>query len=148
MSKRLSDFNTSGYRPSIVDSASRLHSDLDFSLISVGSPGFKRLFPLTDLDAIKNSMKNLILTNVYDRPFQPGLGSNVTNLLFENAEPLTQHRIATEIKRVIEKHEPRISNLQVEVSDLSENNAYDISVLYSFEGRSGQTGRFILKRLR
>lgn len=142
-----SDYNKSGYKPSISDNE-ELHSDLDINLQGVGVSGFKKLFPLTDVDAIKSSVKNLVLTNVYDRPFQPELSSNLTALLFENAGPVTQMRIKYEIERVIKQHEPRVKDVAVSVNDDHERNAYSVTIQFSFaDGTSGE-GTFVLKRLR
>ena len=142
-----SDFNRSGYRP-LITSKEVLDSDLDLSLISAGEPGFRRLFPLTDLDAVKASVKNLILTSLYDRPFQPEVSSTLTSLLFENAEPVTQMRIRTEIERVISVYEPRVRETQVEVSDMPERNAYSVTIEFSFADGTRDRGTFTLQRLR
>ena len=78
-----SDYNTSGKKASVVSSG-RLYSDLDLSLTL--HPIFHDIMPLTDTDAVINAVRNLISTNFHERPFQPVLGSNLSNLLFEPAD--------------------------------------------------------------
>jgi phage baseplate assembly protein W len=81
-----------------------------------------------DIDAVKNSVRNLILSNYFDRPFQPALGSNVSAFLFEPADNFTISAMREEIKRVLKKFEPRVDSVTVEVIDNSDRNAYDITV--------------------
>ena len=62
----------------------------------------------TGVDAIKRSIRNLILTNFYDRPFRSYIGSNAQKLLFENANPLTANFLKDAIQEVITNYEPRV----------------------------------------
>ena len=57
--------------------------------------------------AVINSIKNLVLTNHYERPFQPDIGSNIRRLLFENMDTITASSIETEIEQTILNYEPR-----------------------------------------
>ena len=59
--------------------------------------------------AVINSVKNLILTNHYERPFQPNIGSNIRRLLFENLDNLTGTTIESEIRQTILNFEPRVN---------------------------------------
>jgi phage baseplate assembly protein W len=124
----LSDKNVVGRKAEIV-SRDRPYSDLDLSLKL--HPVFNDIRPLTDLRAVKNSVKNLILTNFNERPFQPKLGSNVRALLFENASPITIITIREEIERVLAKYEKRINQINVEVTDNSDKNAYHIALNFN-----------------
>jgi len=93
MSSALSDYNkTKSSRLSRRNSYSDL--DLNFRL----HPNTSDIKPLTDLDAVKNSVTNLLLTNFGDRPFQPQVGSNITALLFEPADEFTAQSLKIEIK--------------------------------------------------
>jgi phage baseplate assembly protein W len=62
--------------------------------------------------AITNAVKNLILTNHYERPFQPEIGSNIRRLLFENVDSITGAQIEREITETIDNFEPRVKYLK------------------------------------
>jgi phage baseplate assembly protein W len=124
----LSDYNVSGQRTALV-SRSKQYSDLDLSLIP--HPNKKDIIPLTDIDAVRNSVKNLILTSRYERPFQPNLGSGISSLLFENSGPDTLFLLKSYIRNVISNYEPRVNDIKVIVEDDSDNNAYYITVSFN-----------------
>ena len=105
-----------------------VYSDLPFSFRV--HPNTHDVRPIKDLNAIKQSVKNLVLSNFTDRPFQPHLGSNVTGLLFELADMGTAVAMREEIKRVLKEHEPRVTNVTVQISDNIDANAYQIKVGY------------------
>ena len=105
-----------------------IYADLPFSFRV--HPNTYDVRPIKDLNAIKQSVKNLVLSNFTDRPFQPHLGSNVTGLLFELADMGTAVAMREEIKRVLKEHEPRVTNVTVQISDNSDANAYQIKVGY------------------
>jgi phage baseplate assembly protein W len=126
--ENLSDYNVSGQRTALV-SRGKQYSDLDLSLTP--HPNKKDIIPLTDIAAVKNSVKNLVLTGRYERPFQPELSSGVTSLLFENATPDTMFMLKSYIRNVVSKYEPRVSDLYVEVQDDSDNNAYYVTITFN-----------------
>jgi phage baseplate assembly protein W len=119
----LSDYNLS--KSSNV-ARQRVYADLDNSF-SV-HPIYNDVLPLIDLDAVKQSLKNLLLTNTYDRPFQPNIGSNIRELLFENASVLVELELEDKIKKTIALYEPRIRNPIITVTDESDKNAYRVSI--------------------
>lgn len=129
MSSALSDYNVNQLyvtnRASTV-SRGKQYSDLDLSLAL--NLNFHDIVPHTDIDAVKNSVRNLILSNYFDRPFQPALGSNVTAFLFEPADNFTISAMREEIKRVLKKFEPRVDTVIVEIVDNSDKNSYNITV--------------------
>ena len=126
--ENLSDYNVSGQRSALV-SRGKQYADLDLSLTP--HPNKKDIIPLTDIAAVKNSVKNLVLTGRYERPFQPELSSGVTSLLFENASPDTIFMLKSYIRNVVSKYEPRVSDLYVEVHDDSDNNAYYVTITFN-----------------
>ena len=81
-------------------------------------------------DAVKRSVRNLILTNFYDRPFRPGIGSNASRLLFENASPLISNFLADAIKEVISNFEPRVDLVDVKIQFDNDNNGYNATLSY------------------
>ena len=125
MSRLLSDYNKNGTIPSVV-ARKNIYSDLDLAFEI--NPITNDISPLTDIDAIKNAVKNLVFTNFHERPFNPTLGSGLRALLFENANIFTAMEIKNAIEKVINNNEPRVSNVDVEVVDKSDQNAYEITI--------------------
>ena len=121
----LSDYNTSELASAIV-SKTRPYSDLDLSLTV--HPDLRDIVPLTDIDAVKSSVRNLVLTNFNERPFQPALGSNLRGLLFEPADKFTIAVLRQYLYDVLAKHEPRIDSVTIQINDNSDNNAYEINL--------------------
>lgn len=124
-----------------------VNADLDLSFTP--NPVTGDINPLRDIEAIKRSVKNLILTNFQERPFQPEIGSGVRGLLFELADPITMHDIETAISRTINNFEPRVNLLEVNVNDEVDNNSYSVSITFQVIATE-QVGNatIILERLR
>ena len=70
---------------------------------------------VTDVEAVKRSVRNLILLNSYEKPFHPEIAGDVRALLFENMTPLTSAVIARKIQDVIQNFEPRARLTGVDV---------------------------------
>ena len=123
MSKLLSDYNDS--RASIV-SRKELYSDIDINFAV--HPVYRDIRPIYDIDSIKQNLKNLLLTNKYERPFQPDVYSGISSLLFENANIFTQIELQTKIEQIIDEYEPRIDEYRVSIIDESEKNSYKVTI--------------------
>jgi phage baseplate assembly protein W len=105
--------------------------------------------PLRDIMAVKNAVRNLVLTNFYESPFDPFRGGNVRALLFENANAYTQIAINKEITRVLIEHEPRVNVTSVDVIDNSDINAYQITINFNIVALNVEAAlNFYLERLR
>lgn len=102
----------------------------DINLMFSPHPYSKDILTRKNVDAIKASIQNLILTKNYERPFHPEIGSQVTALMFENFMPSTIVAIERSIRNTIEKFEPRATILDVQIVDDSDNNAIDIEVTF------------------
>ena len=140
---------TSGNNKSQVGIVSRkkAHSDLNLKLTL--HPIRKDIIPLKDDAAIKNAVKNLLLTNFFERPFQPAKGANLRGLLFEPADAITKFELSSGIRRCLEIFEPRIKVLAINVKDESERNSYRINVIFQIiEFDSNQEVEIVLERLR
>ena len=124
MGGRLSDYNKG--RSSNVEKKN-LYTDLPVYFKDV-HPNLKDITSLKDLDAVKQSVKNLIITNHKERPFQHDIGSNITGLLFEPADMFTANAIKMEILTVLKRYEPRVRDVAVQVFDNSDRNAYEITI--------------------
>jgi len=99
--------------------------------------------------AIINSIKNLVLTNHYERPFQPEIGSNVRRLLFENVDTVIAARIEREISEVIGNFEPRAQVSKVVAVPSPDDNTYKITLeFYIINSPNPITINFFLERIR
>lgn len=112
-------------------------------------PNTKDLTAIKDIDAVKASVKNLVMTNFMERPFQPTVGCGVTGLLFENNDAFTKESIKDEIYRVLKEHEERANGIQVEVIDNSDRNEYLINIKFNvIFSKQRQEMEFYLERIR
>jgi len=99
--------------------------------------------------AIINSIKNLVLTNHYDRPFQPEIGSNIRRLLFEQVDSITAAQIEREITEVIGNFEPRAQVSRVDAVPSPDENLYKIRLEFFIINSSDPvTINFFLERIR
>jgi len=104
---------------------------------------------LIGAEAIKRSIRNLVLTHFYERKFQHSIGSNVTKLLFENINPMTANFLENAISEVIYNYEPRANLLEVSVTQMPDQNQYEASVVFKIRGLTTPvTFSLFLKRIR
>jgi len=104
---------------------------------------------VTDIIAIKRSVKNLIQTNFYERPFHPELGCGVRELLFENFTPITGVFIKRKIAEVLANYEPRITLNSIRLDDDQDNNRLVVDIYFYIVGIPGpQTVSTFLQRLK
>ena len=102
-----------------------------------------------DEQAVIRSVRNLLSTKHYERPFQPTLGAGIDALLFELITPLTGSLLTDEIKRVISNWEPRARIYSLNVAVLPEQNAYSVSIIFYIGNNVTPTGiNIILARSR
>lgn len=85
---------------------------------------------LKEAEAVKRSIRNLILTDNYERFFNPELGSGITQLLFELVSPITERRIVTAITDTIVTYEPRADLIDVDVRVNEEQNGYTATITF------------------
>ena len=99
--------------------------------------------------AIINSIKNLVLTNFYDRPFQPDLGSNVRKLLFEQVDSIVAAQLERAISEVIGNFEPRAQVSRVDAVPSPDENLYKIRLEFFIINQPDPvTINFFLERIR
>lgn len=103
-------------------------SDLDLDFMK--NPKTDLLILKTGREAIKRSVRNIILTNEYERPFQSYIGSGVKGLLFENFTPFTVILVEDKIRLALENFEPRIKVESVVVTDDIDNNGLIVNITY------------------
>ena len=107
---------------------------LDLSASFQNNPLSNDLIGLKNENAIARSVRNLILTTQGERPFQPVLGSNVNNLLFDNMDKLTAAALKDEIRNTIENYEPRVEIEEIIVDPNFDNNEFNVTVQYYIVG--------------
>ena len=121
----------------------------DLNLLMPLHPILKDIPPLKDIEAVKQSVKNLVLTNFFERPFHPEIGGNVTSKLFEPADKFTAIEIRDEIKEVLKNYEPRVNGVNVEVFDNLDANAFLVNIAFNVIYLQAETEvSFNLQRLR
>jgi len=108
--------------------STRIFSDLNLNFTK--NPATKDVARLTDIEAVKRSVRNLVLTNRFERPFHPEIGSSVRDLLFENVSPLTAVLLKDRIAEVINNFEPRVGLVDVNVNDQPDRNEYVVAVSF------------------
>ena len=104
----------------------RQYTDLDlfFGKKSVGSDISK----VTDIQAVKRSIRNLVLLNAYEKPFHPEIAGGVREMLFELMTPITAQIIAKQIENVINNFEPRARLVGVRVQPDLDRNLYEVAI--------------------
>jgi len=121
----------------------------DFDLSFSRNPLTNDIGKKTDANAINQSMKMLLSTSFYERPFRPQVGSNLRRILFEPADPITIQDLRASIESLILNYEPRVQILDIKINDNAENNAYDLTIEYSLVNLvQTQTFKTTLRRLR
>ena len=90
----------------------------------------KDLNKVTDIEAVKRSVRNLILHNTFEKPFHPEIGGNVRGLLFENMRPMRSAVIARKIEDTINNFEPRARLVGVKAQPDRDLNGYVVSVYF------------------
>ena len=123
------------------------YSDLDLNFTI--HPVKKDINRYTNEAAVVNSIKNLILTNHYERPFQPDIGSNVRRLLFENLDNITATTIKDEIERTIVNYEPRATVKTINVTADYDNNGFKVYLEFFIVNQTAPIViNFLLERIR
>jgi len=104
----------------------RQYRDLD--LFFSKNQGNGDINKITGIEAVKRSIRNLVLLNFYEKPFNPEIGSDVRYLLFENMSPLTSVVLAEAIEDVIEDFEPRARLVSVRAFPNLDRNEYEVTI--------------------
>tara|TARA_R110000868_G_scaffold124490_1_gene329118 strand:+ start:1146 stop:1541 length:396 start_codon:yes stop_codon:yes gene_type:complete len=105
--------------------------DLDFIAHPITGDVTKKVGP----DAIARSIRNLVMTNYYDRPFRSQIGSNALKMLFENIGPLTAINLEQAISDVVTNFEPRAKLIGVKVKADPDNNGYSAKIAFYVKNR-------------
>ena len=108
--------------------SARIYKDLDLDFQK--NTATKDIQKLTDIEAVKRSVRNLIKLNHYEKPFRPEIGSNLRAMLFENITPQINHAISKQIDLLIRNYEPRCRLVQLNVQPDVDRNGYRASISF------------------
>ena len=100
--------------------------DLDFS----PHPSTADVPQKVDAEAVKRAVRNLVLLNRYDKPFQPQIDARISRMLFEPATPLVAVMIRSHIIELINRYEPRAKVTDVVVVFDDDKNAFDVQISF------------------
>jgi phage baseplate assembly protein W len=123
MSIQRIDKNTSANRPKEIYS--------DFLTNFNAHPNTGALLKRSDEEAVKRSIRNLLLTDVGERFFQPNFGSNVRRYLFENASDVTKNSLRESIVNAINNYEPRANIIDVIVTLSNDEHSYMVDIYFN-----------------
>ena len=104
----------------------RQYSDLDLNFARKSSNS--DVNKLTDVQAVKRSLRNLILLNYYEKPFHPEIAGGIRQMLFENMTPTVSIIIAKQIEQVIANYEPRVRLVAIRAIPDYDKNSYDVNI--------------------
>ena len=106
--------------------SSRIYQDLNLDFQQ--NTATKDIQKITDVEAVKRSVRNLINLNHYEKPFHPEIGSNLRAMLFENMTPQINALISKQIEQLIQNYEPRARLVQARTVPLFDRNAYAVTI--------------------
>jgi phage baseplate assembly protein W len=118
-----------------IKQVNRIYSDFDLSFAA--NPVTGDVAKKYDVNAVKQSLKTLVLTRFYERPFQPKLGSPIYALLFENIDVITANRLQLELEILINKYEPRVRAQDIEVVPEYDTNTFSVNITFYVYGIEG-----------
>ena len=108
--------------------SSRIFKDLNLDFQQ--NTATKDIQKITDAESVKRSVRNLINTNHYEKPFHPEIGSNLRAMLFELMTPQMNHVITKQIENLINNYEPRCRLVQVHTQPEFERNGYNVQISF------------------
>ncbi len=106
----------------------------DISMTFQVNPLTDDLIALNNANAIARSVRNIVLTNPGEKFFNEDFGTSISESLFENINTLTASTIKDQIKYAIQEYEPRVRFIRAEVSPDSDNNSFDVTIVYEIVG--------------
>ena len=124
----------------------------DLSLFFTPNPVSGDVTMVTDVQDIKRSVRNLIMTNRFEKPFHPEIASHVRDLLFERFTPITFNLLRNRIETVLANYEPRVSVTDVEIDDSGramDNNELNVRIFFTLRNDPQiQSVDILLERIR
>jgi len=124
----------------------------DLSLFFTPNPVSGDVTMVTDVQDIKRSVRNLVMTNRFEKPFHPEIASHVRDLLFERFTPITFNLLRNRIETVLANYEPRVSVTDVEIDDSGramDNNELNVRIFFTLRNDPQiQSVDILLERIR
>lgn len=111
-----------------VSGNSELYSDFTNSFLP--HPNTGQVTRRRNVDSVKQSLRNLILTNKYERLRNPTFGGNIRRYLFEDVNDITAYEIKSDIEYLIKEYEPRVRLIEVRVDPSENNNAMNVFIRF------------------
>ena len=108
--------------------SSRIFKDLNLDFQQ--NTATKDIQKLKDIEAVKRSVRNLVNTNHYEKPFHPEIGSNLRAMLFELMTPQMNHIISKQIENLINNYEPRCNLVEVFTQPMFDRNGYSVQISF------------------
>ena len=124
----------------------------DLSLFFTPNPVSGDVTMVTDVQDIKRSVRNLVMTNRFEKPFHPEVASHVRDLLFERFTPITFNLLRNRIETVLANYEPRVSVTDIEIDDSGramDNNELNVRIFFTLRNDPQiQSVDILLERVR
>lgn len=131
----------------ILGTRSVQYRDIDLTFTNKTVSG--EIFKKTESAAVKQAVKNLVMTNFAEKPFMPSFGANIQGLLFELADVDAEEKIENNIASAINRFEPRARTLQVVANSNPDRNAVDVSITFQVVNTQEEVSlSIVLARLR
>ena len=120
---------------SVNESSLSTYTYRDFSLFFTKNPVTGDISTLTDVADVKRAVRNLVLTNEFDRPFHPEIASHIRDLLFQPFTAITYNLLRNRIDKVLEIYEPRAKLTRIEIDDREfqnmDNNTLSVKIFFT-----------------
>ena len=110
----------------------------DLNLFFTPNPVSGDVSMVTDVQDIKRSVRNLVMTSRFDRPFHPEIASHVRDLLFERFTPITFNLLRQRIETILENYEPRVRVLEIQIDDsgqMIDNNELNVRIFFALKNK-------------
>jgi phage baseplate assembly protein W len=120
----------------------KIYSDIDFTFTK--KPVIGDVALSYDELAVVRSIRNLLLTKHYERPFNPDIGSNIDAILFEPISPVTATTLEKEVELIIKNYEKRAKLKEIIIVPYPDRNAYDITISFYIENATLPTSVTLL----
>ena len=114
--------------------SSRIFKDLNLDFQQ--NTATKDIQKITDVESVKRSVRNLLSTNHYEKPFHPEIGSNLRAMLFELMTPQMNHVISKQIENLINNYEPRCNLTQVHTQPMFDRNGYSVQISFYVQNQT------------
>lgn len=112
---------------SLVTTRTKQYSDIDLTFAKKPSG---EIYKKTDAAAVKQAVKNLLLTNKYEKPFQPSFGGNLNDILFELVDNDSAYEIEEAVRQAIQRYEPRARVRQVRTNLQPDANSLGLTISF------------------